>query len=357
MAGSTSRGNCPVFLLLAGLIGLSATPASGQDTIYIGGSGGSVEVNLDVLDQLGAPPTVAGMLRADIRRGTALADAPLPLPGETRAVVSRGAPMPPPTRPTISRTSRSLASGPITQPRTSAPRQPALPSARSTAGTPAPAIVTPSVPAPARVAAPIPNAPAAARSAAPIVAPAAKVMIPAPAPKAPETKTRIPDIEIPNAPKAATRTKAVVPPPPPAITAPAVAAPAAKAPEPAKRVAAAAPAPKAAAPAPKASAGSAISIAFGTDAKSLPANAEGTLDDVAQKMKADTAMRVQLLAYASAGERSEAKARRLSLSRALEVRSYLIGKGVASTRMDVRALGNQAPDGAPDRVDLTLISR
>ena len=74
-------------------------------------------------------------------------------------------------------------------------------------------------------------------------------------------------------------------------------------------------------------------------------------------MKADKSMRVQLLAYASADERSEAKARRLSLSRALEVRSYLIGKGVASTRMDVRALGNQAPSGSPDRVDLTLINR
>ena len=357
MAGSSSRGNCPVFLLLAGLIGLPVTPAAAQDTIYIGGSGGSVEINLDVLDQLGTPPTVPGMLRTDIRRGTALSESPLPLPGEARAAVSRGAPLPPPTRPATSRTSRSLASGTVAQPLASAPRQPTLPTARSTVRTPAPAISTPRVPAPARVAAPIPNAPKVARVPTPIIAPAAKVMVPAPAPKAPEAKTRIPDIEIPAAPKATTRTTAVVPPPPPAIPAPAIAAPAATAPEPAKRVAAASPAPKAAAPAPKASGGSAISIAFGADDKSLPANAGGTLDDVAQKMNADTAMRVQLLAYASAGERSEAKARRLSLSRALEVRSYLIGKGVASTRMDVRALGNQAPDGTPDRVDLTLTNR
>ena len=68
-------------------------------------------------------------------------------------------------------------------------------------------------------------------------------------------------------------------------------------------------------------------------------------------------MRVQLLAFASAGERSEAKARRLSLSRALEVRSYLISKGIASTRMDVRALGNQSSSGSPDRVDMTLVNR
>ena len=74
-------------------------------------------------------------------------------------------------------------------------------------------------------------------------------------------------------------------------------------------------------------------------------------------MNASKSERVQLIAFASAEERSEAKARRLSLSRALEVRSYLIRKGIASTRIDVRALGNQASSGSPDRVDLAIVSR
>lgn len=380
MAGSSSLGKCPVFLLLAGLIGLPSGPAFSQETIYIGGTGSSVEVNLDVLDQLGTPQTIPQMLQIDIRRGQVASGAPLPLPGEARTAVFRGAPMPPPTRPASTQSRRVVTAGSTATPLARAPRKPTLPSARRQVSVPAPATITPRVPAPARVSAPVPSAPKVARAPAPIIAPPAKVAIQAPAPiapskasgKIPETKTTIPDITIPAAPKATTRTAAVVPPPPPvaiatpAITTPAVAAPAitspsAKAPEPepepAKRVAAASPAPKASSPAPKASSGSAISIAFDTDTKSLPPSASGTLGEVAEKMKADKSMRIQLLAYASAGERSEAKARRLSLSRALEVRSYLIGKGVASTRMDVRALGNQASSGSPDRVDMTLVNR
>ncbi len=46
------------------------------------------------------------------------------------------------------------------------------------------------------------------------------------------------------------------------------------------------------------------------------------------------------------------KARRLSLSRALAVRAFLIDQGVRSTRMDVRALGDKVQDGPSDRVDI-----
>ena len=368
MAGSTSQGKCPVLLLLAGLIGLPAGPALSQETVYIGGTGSSVEVNLDVLDQLGTPQTVPQMLQTDIRRGQVASGAPLPLPGEARAAVSRGAPMPPPTRPAATQSRRVVTAGSTATPLARPPSKPTLPSARRQVATPGPTSITPRVPAPARVAAPVPSAPKVAKTPAPIVAPPAKVAIQAPAPKAPGkitgAKTTIPDITIPAPPKATTRTTAIVPPPPPAAittpAAPTASATSAKTPEPVKRakqVAAASPAPKTPAPAPKASSGGAISIAFDAETKSLPTNASGTLNEVAEKMKADKSMRVQLLAYASAGERSEAKARRLSLSRALEVRSYLIGKGIASTRMDVRALGNQSPSGSPDRVDLTLVNR
>ncbi len=368
MAGSTSQGKCPVLLLLAGLIGLPAGPALSQETVYIGGTGSSVEVNLDVLEQLGTPQTIPQMLQTDIRRGQLASGAPLPLPGETRAAVSSGVPMPPPTRPAATQSRRVVTAGSTATPLARAPKKPTLPSARRQVATPA--TITPRVPSSARVTAPVPSAPKVARTPAPVVAPPAKVAIQAPAPKAPgpvtETKTTIPDITIPAPPKATTSTAAIVPPPPPAaITTPAVPAPSAaapaapatsaKTPDPVKQVASAAP--KTPAPAPKASSGSAISIAFDADAKTLPASASAALGEVAEKMKADKSMRIQLLAYASAGERSEAKARRLSLSRALEVRSYLIGQGIASTRMDVRALGNQASSGSPDRVDLTLVNR
>ena len=183
----------------------------------------------------------------------------------------------------------------------------------------------------------------------------------------PKAITKIPDIVIPAATKTATRTATIVPPPPPhhaschhAITPPAVNAttPSAQAPKQAEQIASAPSAPKVFQSPPKpSSAGAAISIAFETDTKSLPADADGTLDEVVEKMNASKSERVQLIAFASAEERSEAKARRLSLSRALEVRSYLIRKGIASTRIDVRALGNQASSGSPDRVDLAIVSR
>jgi hypothetical protein len=39
------------------------------------------------------------------------------------------------------------------------------------------------------------------------------------------------------------------------------------------------------------------------------------------------------------------------------VRSYLMDKGIRSTRMDVRALGNQSDGAAADRVDVTVVKR
>jgi outer membrane protein OmpA-like peptidoglycan-associated protein len=67
--------------------------------------------------------------------------------------------------------------------------------------------------------------------------------------------------------------------------------------------------------------------------------------------------RIQLLAYAKGTEDSASQARRLSLSRALAVRGYLIEQGVLPTRMDVRALGNKADDDPRDRVDVELAQR
>ena len=54
---------------------------------------------------------------------------------------------------------------------------------------------------------------------------------------------------------------------------------------------------------------------------------------------------------------SSGKARRLSLSRALSVRSFLIENGVRSTRIDVRALGNKTAEEPSNRVDVTVAER
>lgn len=59
-------------------------------------------------------------------------------------------------------------------------------------------------------------------------------------------------------------------------------------------------------------------------------------------------------AYAAGTAEAASKARRTSLSRALAVRTFLIENGVRSTRIDVRALGNKAEGGPPDRVDIEV---
>jgi hypothetical protein len=81
------------------------------------------------------------------------------------------------------------------------------------------------------------------------------------------------------------------------------------------------------------------------------------LTRLAGRMALDSALQVQLFAYAEGDEDTASKARRLSLSRALAVRSFLIDQGVRSTRIEVRALGNKVPEGAPDRVDVLLQKR
>ncbi len=76
---------------------------------------------------------------------------------------------------------------------------------------------------------------------------------------------------------------------------------------------------------------------------------------LAARMKADAALRVQLLA--SDAEKSVSRSRRLSLERAVNVRRQLLDAGIDSTRIEVRALGEQSGEGAPDRFDAITTRR
>ena len=90
------------------------------------------------------------------------------------------------------------------------------------------------------------------------------------------------------------------------------------------------------------------------DAK-LSNQAKKTLDTLLKKLKIKPNYRLQIKAYAGEPSLSASNARRLSLSRALSVRSHLIKNGIRSTRIDVRALGNKTSVGEPNRVDLKFI--
>jgi len=102
---------------------------------------------------------------------------------------------------------------------------------------------------------------------------------------------------------------------------------------------------------------SSVRISFQTGQSKLPASSEANLKELADNLRAKANDRVQLLAYAGGETLSASKARRLSLSRALAVRSYLIGQGVRSTRIDVRALGNKTTEEPFDRVDVQISPR
>jgi outer membrane protein OmpA-like peptidoglycan-associated protein len=81
------------------------------------------------------------------------------------------------------------------------------------------------------------------------------------------------------------------------------------------------------------------------------------LKDISGRMAADSDLKVQLFSYASDPEKNVSRSRRLSLERAVAVRKILIDNGVDSTRIEVRALGDQNPGGEPDRVDVALSAR
>ena len=217
--------------------------------------------------------------------------------------------------------------------------------------------------------APRPKAPAVRPLAAPPPTPEVAKPPPTPLAKpepaaAPPPKMAKPAAAPPPAPKMAK--PAPTPPPAPKMARPAPAPPPAPkmarpAPAPTPPAPAAAPKPPApqqqAAGIPGPDAAPLQSVAFAPGNADLSGDSRRVLNSFAASLTEDPNLRMQLLAYAGEPNLSASQARRLSLSRALAVRSYLISKGIRSTRIDVRALGNTVPSGTPNRVDLKTITR
>jgi outer membrane protein OmpA-like peptidoglycan-associated protein len=96
------------------------------------------------------------------------------------------------------------------------------------------------------------------------------------------------------------------------------------------------------------------SLRFAPGSVALPADAPALLDKLASRLAADGKRRVELLAYSTGNEASEA--RRLSLDRAIAVRAYLAARGVSPARVILRPLGGRGPEGIPaDRVDMVAL--
>ncbi len=377
-AGSTERLKTGTIALgLAALLAIVAGSARAQAPIVVGGNGTpDVWVDESVIDSLGPAPTLPGLLRKTLPNSIGPDGKPLRLKQPRSAKADgRGTGTSRPAKVAAATDQPRIKLTPPTaspQPKiTLTPPAPQIPTTREKlAALPAPAAdVTPPV-APTAPAAPTPPAVAA----------------PAPAPGAPVPLTPV----APTPPVvAATPPPAPSPPPTPPAPAPAAQAAAQPAAPPALRgpsgveastapatppAAAAAPAPAPAPPPPTATRAASTApvqtanvpqgggvpgrVVFPPNVTDVADQARPALDAVIRSMKSDDQLRIQLVAYASGAPDQASQARRVSLSRAIAVRSYLIEQGVRSTRIDVRALGNRPDSGGPaDRVDIVAVER
>ncbi len=362
--------------------GDSSKPLAPQTTRV--STSGSVSVDMSALDSVpnrrlllpgagAAAPQTDGPVRLRPPAGVKpFVHTPIRLrpPPGVQAAAPAASPTAAPTIPKAPETKMASATPPpVTQqapppaPKVEAPK-PAAPAAAPAPAAKAPPAAAPAAKAPASTAAAPPAAPPP-KAVAPAPAPAPKqtqVAVATPPPAAPAT---------PAAPAPGQPRSLLTPPPPPtpsaapsaapAVTASATTAPAKTediksaeaAKEPAKETAVAVATPPARTPAEPET----LSIAFKVGGADVPTDATAGLKALAAKLAKDPASRLQLIAYASDPEKSISRSRRLSLERAVNVRKVMLAAGIESTRIDIRALGEQSGSGAPDRVDAVTVKR
>ncbi|HOO50084.1 MAG TPA: OmpA family protein [Alphaproteobacteria bacterium] len=96
-----------------------------------------------------------------------------------------------------------------------------------------------------------------------------------------------------------------------------------------------------------------FSIAFDKGVSELDSDQKDLIDkSIVPRMLNNTSKRLEILSYAQSTDGTQSSARRLSLARALSVRSYLLAQGVKPTRIDVRALSDKTNEEPKDRLDL-----
>ncbi len=86
----------------------------------------------------------------------------------------------------------------------------------------------------------------------------------------------------------------------------------------------------------------------------IPASAQAKLLDTAKTMKSAPESRIEVRAYSPEKPHRESNARRLSLSRFLAVRDFLVRQGVDDNRIDGRALTSEPTELNADRIELYI---
>jgi outer membrane protein OmpA-like peptidoglycan-associated protein len=98
-----------------------------------------------------------------------------------------------------------------------------------------------------------------------------------------------------------------------------------------------------------------LRLTFAPGASDLSPESSTSIRQLTQSAPPHDETTFDLLAYAPGKPDDPSTARRVSLSRAMAVRSALIADGVPSARIFVRALGEQYGNGPPDRVDISVM--
>ncbi|MCE2510239.1 MAG: OmpA family protein [Alphaproteobacteria bacterium] len=342
-------------LVVSGVV-LAGSPVFAEEPVIVGGTGKpSVSVDMGVLDSLGASPFMPQLMMpgpGPARNGRIELHAPGTAPAAATQAPPEPVEMTPPepamAEPKMAEPEEKIV---LTPPAPkAAPVEPAeeemAEPAPAPAPVPAPVEKKMTEPAPAEaVAKPPPAMPEKVQ----LTPPPAKLAAPKPAaPAKPAAPLEMPDAPPPPVTLTEPIPTPTPPPEPPAAakeTPPPVQKPAVKAVEETARL------PETALPV---ATDEPLSVEFASESALLSDKAKAALDAFAERLKNAPSSRVQLLAYASGTQETASQARRLSLSRALVVRSYLIEAGVSSIRIDVRALGNKVEGEPADRVDLTF---
>jgi outer membrane protein OmpA-like peptidoglycan-associated protein len=98
-----------------------------------------------------------------------------------------------------------------------------------------------------------------------------------------------------------------------------------------------------------------LTVSFGPNSADLSPASAAAIAALAHAVPQSDSISFNVLAYAHGQADDPSTARRLSLSRALAIRSALTAAGVSSTRIYLRALGAEAGSGQPDRADITVM--
>jgi outer membrane protein OmpA-like peptidoglycan-associated protein len=98
-----------------------------------------------------------------------------------------------------------------------------------------------------------------------------------------------------------------------------------------------------------------LRIGFGPGQGELSQSSDQTLQSFVHSLPLSEAISYNVVAYAAGTPEDPSTARRVSLARALSVRGVLMGAGVPSSRIYVRALGATGGNGPADRVDVTAL--